>query len=89
MLVDWIAQGFPVDLFWNLTPLETALHFKAAAKREERENLRLRWHVWHQAALPRQQKFPSFKEFVHPPAQETTPEQRMSIAAQWAAAVQR
>lgn len=76
-------------MFWSLTLREIQQHFRAAARRQEREDLQHRWNVWHIAALQKGKKFPSFKEFVKPPApkarRQQSAEEQIAVTRQWLA----
>lgn len=77
-----IATGLGEDAFWSSTPRQTHRAIKAAAERLGIEESSRRWHTWHIAALPLQKKFPSFKDFVKPPAAAASPKQLRQAPAE-------
>lgn len=51
-------------VFWDCTPRQLAIHFKAAGRRFQRENRANMSQAWHTAALYRVKQMPKLDELV-------------------------
>lgn len=71
-----VETGLPRAQFWASTLREISLDLEVAEARQTRDEQIRRWHTWHIGALPKAKKFPTFKDFVKPPAPAASPNQR-------------
>jgi hypothetical protein len=59
-----MACGYPEPEFWNCTPLQANLAFKAAKLRFNREHNESAWHAYHVAAMSRAKKIPKLEKLL-------------------------
>jgi hypothetical protein len=87
-MIEWGAAGLDTSVFWNSTPREMELSFKAAALRRRRDHNDRAWLAFHIAAFQRVKKIPKLdklmiKERIVQPWHE-----QMAIMDAWASAIE-
>lgn len=63
-------------MFWDCTPRQLAIHFKAAGRRFQRENRAALSQAWHTAALYRTKEMPKLGELIDGPKKQTIDDMR-------------